>query len=104
MTDMNMNETENRRELNLEEMDQVSGGVWRTVNTGTDLNAVVRFGPSKSTKQIASLPNGTTVDTVTDKLVYDPVAERHFVEVVFTDRNGNQRIGWIASSILGMRR
>ena len=43
------------KELNLNEMEQVSGGVWRTVNTGVEgLNAALRNGPSKKgTKQIA---------------------------------------------------
>ena len=94
----------NMKELSMDEMDRVSGGVYRTVNTGSDLNAAVRSGPSKSDGQIASLPNGTLVDTVTDKLVYDGASGRHFVEVTFTDKNGNSRTGWIASSILGMKR
>ena len=92
-------------ELSMEQMDQVSGGVYRTVNTGVaDLKAAVRKGPSKQAGQIASLPNGTVVDTVTDQLVYDPVAGRHFVEVTFTDKKGKTKTGWIASSILGMKR
>lgn len=92
------------RELSLDEMDQVSGGVYRTVNTGVDnLKAAVRSGPSKSSGQIASLPNGTVVDTISDP-VFDPVAGRHFVEVTYTDRGGVSRTGWIASSILGMKR
>ena len=93
-----------KQELNLEEMGNVVGGVLRTVNTNCDLNAAVRKGPSKNDSQIASLPNGTVVDTITDQLVYDPVAGRHFVEVRFTDKNGREKTGWIASSILGMKR
>ena len=94
-----------KRELSLDEMDQVSGGVYRKVNTGREgLNAAVRSGPSKGDRQIASLPNGTVVDTVSDILVYDPVAGRNFVEVTYTDRGGVTRTGWIASSILGLKR
>ena len=94
-----------KRELSLDEMEQVSGGVYRKVNTGkAGLNAAVRSGPSKCDRQIASLVNGTNVDTVTDELVYDPVAGRHFVEITYMDKAGVQRTGWIASSILGMRR
>ena len=94
-----------KKELSLEEMDQVSGGVYRKVNTGkAGLNAAVRVGPSKGDRQIASLSNGTIVDTISDKLVYDPVAGRHFVEITFTDKGGVTRTGWIASSILGMKR
>ena len=89
---------ENKRtELSLDEMDQVVGGVNRTVNTGMDdLNAAVRSGPSKGDRQIASLPNGTVVDTVSDILVYDPVAGRNFVEVTYTDRGGVTRTGCLA--------
>ncbi len=89
------------KELDLNEIAQASGGVWRTVNTGVDgLNAKLRDGPSKKgTKQIASLPNGTQVDTLTDQLVYDPASGRNFVQV-----NANEKVGWIAASIVGLPR
>ena len=94
-----------KRELSLDEMNQDSGGTLRKVNTGkAGLNAAVRSGPSKSDRQIASLENGTIVDTISDVLVFDPVAGRNFVEVTYTDRGGVSRTGWIASSILGMKR
>lgn len=87
-------------ELNLNDMEKVSGGVNRTVNTGVDgLNAALRAEPRKNSKQIGSVPNGSVVDTVTDQLIYDPVAGRNFVQV-----NWNGQIGYIASSIVGMRR
>lgn len=87
-------------ELNPNQMEQVTGGVWRTVNTGVSgLNAALRIGPGKNTKQIASLPNGTQVDTVTDQVVYDSVSGRNFVEV---DVNGMR--GWVAASIVGLPR
>ena len=73
------------RELNMNEMEQATGGVYRTVNTGVPgLNAAVRSGPSKGSKQIASLVNGTLVDTVSDRLIWDEAAGRNFVEVTFT--------------------
>ena len=92
---------ENMTELNLKDMEKVSGGVWRTVNTGVSgLNAALRDGPSKvGTKQIASLPNGTQVDTITDKVVYDPASGRNYVEVI-----ANGKRGWIAASIVGLPR
>ena len=94
-----------RQELNMDQAGSVTGGVSRIVNTGVDdLKAAIRNSPSKSGKQIASLTNGTMINTVTDELVYDPVAGRHFVEVTYTDANGNQQVGWIASSIVGMKR
>ena len=89
------------KELNLNEMEQVSGGVWRIVNTGVEgLNAALRNGPSKKgTKQIASLPNGTLVDTLTDQVVYDPASGRNFVEVTV-----DGKVGWVAASIVGLPR
>ena len=89
-----------KKELNLNEMEQVTGGVWRTVNTGVqNLNAALRQDARKSARQIGSIPNGTQVNTVTDAMVYDPESGRHFVQVTV-----NGKTGWIASSILGMPR
>lgn len=94
-----------KMEIGLGEMEQVTGGTQRVVNTGIDdMKAAIRLGPSKGSKQIASLASGTIVDTVSDELVYDSVAGRNFVEIVFTDRNGVQQKGWIAASIVGMKR
>jgi len=36
--------------------------------------------------------------------VYDPVAGRNFVEITFTDKSGATRTGWVASSIVGLKR
>ena len=84
----------------MEEMKQVSGGVWRTVNTGVSgMKAAIRLEARKSSKQISSVSNGTSVDTVTDQLVYDPESGRNFVQV-----NVNGKTGWIAASIIGMPR
>ena len=91
---------ENNHELSMDEMSQVSGGVWHTVNTGVSgLDAALRAEPRKSSRQIGHIPNGTDVDTVSDTLVYDPDSHRHFVQVRY-----NGKIGWVASSILGMKR
>ena len=95
---------EKKVELSMDQMEEATGGVYHTVNTGVaDLKAAVRKGPGKSYGQITSLPNGTVVDTISDP-VYDQVAGRHFVEVTFTDKGGVTRTGWIATSILGMKR
>ncbi len=89
-----------RKELSMNELEQVTGGTWRTVNTGVDgLDAALRTVASKNSRQIGHIPNGTQVSTVSDELVYDPSSGRHFVEVTW-----NGKTGWIASSILGMRR
>ena len=87
-------------ELNLNQMEKVTGGVMRTVNTGVDgLNAALRAEPRKASRQIGSIPNGIQVDTISDKLEYDPQSGRNFVQVTF-----NGKTGWIAASILGLPR
>ena len=94
---------EDIRELKMEEMDQVVGGVNRTVNTGTDDKAAIRKGPGKEYGQITSIVNGTVVNTIGDP-VFDEASQRHFIQIEFYDRNGNFRSGWIATSLVGMKR
>ena len=96
---------ENRNELSLETMEQVTGGVQRVVNTGMDgVKAAIRSGASKDSQWIAALPSGTGVDTVTDKPVYDSASGRNYVQINFTDKNGKTATGWIAASIVGLPR
>ena len=91
---------ENKRELSMNEMEKVSGGVQRTVNTGVDgLDAALRAEPRKSSRQIGHLPNGVRVDTVSDTPVFDKESGRNFVQV-----NANGKTGWIAASIIGLPR
>ena len=95
----------NMQELSLEAMEQATGGVKRTVNTGIEgVNAAIRSAASKSAGQIASLPTGTVVDTITDEVVYDPQSGRNFVQIKFTDKFGGERTGWVAASIVGLPR
>ena len=92
-------------ELTTEMMEQVTGGVQRTVDTGIPgTHAAIRSGASTEAKWIAALPSGTVVDTVTDKLVYDPVSNRNFVEISFTGKDGKPARGWVAASIVGLPR
>ena len=87
-------------EMNLNEMEQVTGGANHQVQTGVrGLDAAVRAEAKKSSRQIGHIPNGVMVNTVSDTLVYDPESERHYVEIYF-----NGGTGWVASSILGLRR
>ncbi len=96
---------EDKKELNLDEMETIQGGVQRTVNTGIQgVHAAIRAKATKDSAQIASVVNGTVVDTVTDQLYYDPVSNRNFVEVRYVDKNGKSGVGWIAASIVGMPR
>ncbi len=91
-------------ELNMDQMEQVTGGVERVVNTGTTDKAAVRCGPGTGYGWVISLVNGTKVDTVTDQSVFDPVSNRNFVEIRYKDKNGETKTGWIAASIVGLPR
>ncbi len=95
-----------KKELSMEELDQVSGGVIRKVNTGTNDKAQVRSSPTTGGpyNRMDSLVNGTEVDTVDDTLVWDPVSCRHFVEISYTNSKGVEKTGWIASSLVGLPR
>ncbi len=91
------------QKLTLEDLEHVTGGVTRYVDTGTSDKAAIRSGPSKTARQIASLANGAVVDTI-GQSVYDPASGRNFVQISFTDRGGQKKIGWIAASIVGLPR
>ena len=91
---------ENMNELDFNEMTQVAGGVWHTVNTGiSGVDAALRAAPAKASRQIDHIPNGTRIDTVSDDLYFDSAAGRHFVQVTY-----NGKTGYVASSILGLPR
>ena len=95
------------KELDLNAMEQVTGGVQRTINTGSEgLNAAVRRAPTSGERnQIASLPNGTIVDTIDETHpVYDAVSNRNYVMITFTNKKGQQQTGWVGASIVGLPR
>ena len=81
--------------LNPEELENVSGGATREVDTGSSSNAADRSGPGKSYPQVASLENGTIVRT-TGCMEYED--GRNWCEI------SSPVYGWIASSILGYGR
>ena len=88
-------------ELNMDELEQVIGGRTATVNTGTPENAAIRNAPGNGTI-IASLKNGTLVDTVGTP-VYDVGTDRNWIKVKFNYK-GKIWTGWIAASIVGLKR
>ena len=91
------------QKLEPEALEQVTGGNLVVVNTGTDDKAAVRRDHCKGKNQIAALENGTMVNTISD-LVFDPESGRNWVEIEFTDKKGKLRTGWIAASIVGLKR
>lgn len=91
---------ENMMELNLNQMEMVSGGTWKTVNTGVSgLNAALRAEARKKSSQIGSIQNGSSVDVNEASLTYDSESHRNFVYVTFGGKSG-----WIAASFVGMPR
>jgi len=92
-------------ELSMESLEQVTGGVTRYINTGSSSKAQIRSSPTMiDTNRQDSLTNGTVVDTIDDSLVWDDVSNRHFVQISYVNKNGQQRVGWVASSIVGLPR
>jgi bacteriocin-like protein len=81
--------------INDEALEQVSGGVKRTVDTGTSQNAALREGPGKGYDQIASLKNGTKVNATGR---FKEADGRSWAEVDYPE------YGWIAASIIGYDR
>ncbi|MBQ8109038.1 MAG: hypothetical protein IJ124_02595 [Clostridia bacterium] len=92
----------NYEEINLDALEQVVGGVYRNVNTGTEQNAAVKSAPG-SGKVIGSLPNGSVVNTI-GVPVFDAGTNRNWIQIEFTDSHGKAKQGWIATSILGLAR
>ena len=89
-------------ELSLNEMEMVTGGVLKPVNTGTDQNAAIKNGPGNGAV-IDSLPNGTMVDTIGTP-VFDQATGRNWIQVTYKNKKGKNATGWIAASIVGMKR
>ena len=85
------------KKLNQEELDNVIGGVAKTVQTGTAQNAAVRSGAGMNFPQIASLTNGTVVN-FTGYVEFNRADGRHWAEI-----NAPVHV-FVATSILGMDR
>ena len=97
-----MNENNGFRELSLEEMENITGGT--EVDTGMDSNAGVwkRFEDIANKRASYSLKNGTDV-TIIGVPRFNDVKKRHYVEIQFKSK-GKIKKGWIASSIVGLKR
>ena len=84
-----MSEKENLKD---HELENVSGGDYRMVNTGDYRNAAIRSAPGLSTPIIGSLPNGTYCNTTGRFTRRDG---RNWAEI------NSPMWGWIKGSILG---
>ena len=81
--------------INVEALENVIGGVKRTVDTGTSQNAAVRQNPGLNAKQVGSLPNGSKVNATG---VFKKADGRNWAQI-------NSPVkGWVAASILGYPR
>lgn len=83
-----------KKNLTGKELDDISGGATRTVNTGMSVDAVVRGGPGMQYGQIGSLKNQTQVNT-TGNTSYNPMDGRTWYEINYP------MYGWMAGSLLG---
>ena len=75
-----------------QELESVSGGEYRTVNTGDYRDAAIRSYPSLSAPVIATLPNGTRANSTGRFAQADG---RNWAEIDYPVR------GWIKGAILG---
>ena len=75
-----------------QELENVSGGEFRTVNTGDSRDAAIRAYPALNAPVIAVLPNGTAANS-TGKFTY--ADGRNWAEIDYSVR------GWIKGAILG---
>ncbi len=87
MTEMN--------KMNEKALENVTGGVQRTVDTGDTRNAAIRVAPGEDKAQIASLKNGTMVNA-TGQFVR--AGGRNWAEINYPVS------GWIKASIIGFER
>ena len=96
------NESMDFVELTDAELEDVTGG--KTVNTGSDSNAGVwkKFEDIATRKASYSLPNGTKA-TVVGEPKYNKAKGRNYVQIQFTYK-GSTKKGWIAASIVGLKR
>ncbi len=84
---------EGKKAMDENELSKVTGGVYRTVNTNMNLDAVVRSGPGFNYSQVASLKNGTQANT-TGNLAQSPDG------TVWYEIN-YPFYGWMKGSLLG---
>ena len=75
-----------------QDLENVSGGVYRVVNTGDSRDAAIRVLPGLNTTIIGSLPNGTVANTTGRFVRADG---RNWAEIDYPIK------GWIKGSILG---
>ena len=81
------------KKLDAQELENVSGGEGRTINTGSSVTAIVRSGPGFGYGQIGSLTNGTYVNT-TGLCQRADGRTWYQINVPYS--------GWVAGSLIGL--
>ena len=76
-----------------QDLENVSGGINYVVNTGDDRNAAIRVAPGLNSAQVGSLPNGTIANTTGNFAKADGRTWAQINYPVY---------GWIKASILGL--
>lgn len=94
----------NYEELNLNELEQVSGGKIASIDTGNDQRAGIwtKWENIATRKADDTLENGTKVNTIS-ALKYNETKERNYVQIAYTHK-GKMKKGWVAASIVGLKR
>jgi len=94
----------NYEELDLEQLEQISGGSTAPINTGDDQNAGIwaRWESIGVRKADDSLKNGTMVHIIGAPR-YHEGKHRNYVEIAYTHK-GKMKKGWVAASIVGLKR
>ena len=80
------------KSMNDQELESVSGGEWRTVNTGDSRPAAIRTYPGLDAPVIATLQNGTQANSTGNFAFADG---RNWAEINYPVH------GWIKGAILG---
>ena len=95
---------ENYRELDLNELENVSGGKTAPINTGSDQNAGVwkEFETIATRKADDSLENGTPVNIIGAPTFHEGKG-RNYVQIEYV-KKGRAKKGWVAASIVGLKR
>ena len=81
--------------INEKALENVTGGVQKTVNTGDKRDAVIRVAPGMANAQITSLKNGTQVNATGEFATADG---RNWAKIDYPV------VGWVAASIIGFAR
>lgn len=100
-----MKKTDIKADMKLtdDQLNDVTGGVWRMINTGaSSMPSKLYKSPSGKSEVIIEIPNGSVVDTIDETLYFDSSTKRNYVEITFRNENNEIITGWIKASHVGL--